>query len=274
MSRHCLHKSSKSRRNIIVKYDMAVMSDIGKVRRVNQDNFYVAQRWFDSELGNRAAYYLPTKERKDFLIGVFDGMGGEMFGEVASQLASTTFKEFANRQSIEITAKNVFEELIEFCDDANMKICEEANLRGERMGTTAAVGCILDDWLYLCNVGDSRIYLMRENVLKQLTEDHTEATMLSKAGIVFKGKKGRLIQYLGVKPSEMKIEPFIGKLQMLPGDKLLFCSDGVSDYLSDSEIVSIMQSFDTVEIVSGLVNQALEHGGIDNITSIVVGFKI
>lgn len=252
-----------------MKIEAAVMSDIGLARKQNQDNFFLAGKTVVDPASKRTAYYLPPNDQLLFVAGVFDGMGGEKFGEVASRIAVESFGEHFSSKETK-TRADVENVCLGFCHEANKRIFDESSTRGMRMGTTAAFCHIQESELSICNVGDSRIHIMQLGKVAQLSEDHTEANLLLKAGIKPNTKKGRLAQYLGINPEDLKIEPCFKRFKLQAGDCILICSDGISDYVDDEILERILSKPDIISSTSELVQYALAAGGKDNITALVI----
>jgi len=231
------------------------VSHIGNYREINQDNFFCGGKYMDS-------IFLPlefpltgciTHENPDIL-GVFDGMGGEEFGEVASLLAS---REAA---LVELSGEPV-DELLKFCHSANAKICDYADRNGIRaMGTTAALLAFTERGITLCNIGDSRIFRFAKGELKQISVDHV--------GVSAYGMKPPLSQNLGIPPAEMVIDPYIARWHYNNGDMYLICSDGLTDMLTTDEITEILENGFS-GAAERLLEKALENGGEDNVTIIL-----
>lgn len=151
----------------------------------------------------------------------------------------------------------------------NTAVVRNANDRHTtRMGATLAMLYFTSHRYYICNLGDSRIYQLRKNKLTQLSEDHVEKLQLyDRNG---NPRKAPLTQHLGIDPNEMVIEPHIANGWIRHGDQYLLCSDGLTDMLSDEEILNIMnRPQKTSEHVGCLIEAALEKGGKDNITVIL-----
>jgi protein phosphatase len=143
-------------------------------------------------------------------------------------------------------------------------VARQRELCTERMGTTMAAFCFSHGYVYVCNLGDSRAYRLREGEFMQLSADHVE----KREGQT--KKKAPLTQHLGIAPEEFLIEPYIAKGEIKSGDQYLLCSDGLTDMLSNLEIDEIMTGTDTAEsCVQKLVDAALKKGGRDNVTAIV-----
>lgn len=237
-----------------IKY--SCVSHVGNYRSINQDNFICNGNYLNEE-SDKIKFpltgYLPRDHSS--IIGIFDGMGGEECGEVASFLA---VKEAA---SITPTEK-VIETLLELCKKANESICNyAAENEISAMGTTAALLLFTKKEIGLCNIGDSKIFRFANEKLEQLSIDHVT--------VAAHGIKPPLSQNLGIPPSEMIIEPYIAMGQYNIGDIYLICSDGLTDMLTQEEIVNVLLTSPLNNAVNQLLEQALAKGGKDNITIIL-----
>ena len=246
--------------------DAACACHTGKVRRKNEDNFYFDGRCLETE--NRGLRY-PVSFRRyvkpGMCLAIFDGMGGENFGEMASFTAARTLQEEVKRLSLFFVPERQF--LEDTCLKLNAAVHAAAQeLMTDHMGSTVVMFCFSRNHIYLCNLGDSRAFRLRDHELLQLSRDHVE-TLPGDNG---KRHKPHLTQHLGIDPEELLIEPYIAKGNLQRGDLYLLCSDGITDMLTNLEIFEILQSTGTAEgCVQSLVNAALEKGGKDNITAIV-----
>ena len=160
-------------------------------------------------------------------------------------------------------------DLIQKMNDA---VCQRSDELGSgRMGSTAVMLFLNPDYAYVCNVGDSRAFRLREDEFIQISEDHTDARFLAEQGI---RRKPSLTQHLGIWPDEMELEPYVAKGQLQDGDQFLLCSDGLTDMVSNAEISAIMKEYEDVRLcVDTLIERALEQGGKDNVTVILVRIK-
>ena len=243
--------------------DAACLCDTGKVRKNNEDNFYFDNQYLKVDNNGLANPLTMTKSlNKEFFIAVFDGMGGENYGEYAS-FAAAGYMQYITRKFI-----YHFIPVRRFLGLMCMKIngavvAKKKELFTEHMGSTMAAFYFCHDDVYVCNLGDSRAYRLREGNLLQLSVDH-----IAKQG---EGKKkASLIQYLGINTDHYYFEPYIDRKELREGDQFLLCSDGLTDMLSDCEIVEIMNSGDSVEACTRkLVESSLQKGGKDNVTVIV-----
>jgi protein phosphatase len=142
------------------------------------------------------------------------------------------------------------------------------------MGTTAAILILTEKEAIISNIGDSRVYRLREKKLTLLTRDQTENMTLIANNIKTFSKKGRLTQYLGIFEDEYIIEPFINVQYLRDADVFLVCSDGVTDMLSDDEIELLINAGTSIqETTEQIVESALQKGGVDNITAILCSIR-
>lgn len=232
------------------------ITDIGLKRKLNQD--YV----FSSEM---QVGKLPN------LFVVADGMGGHKAGDYASREATRTMVEYIQgceddnpvaviRKAIELANSRLIEKARESEDYAGM-------------GTTIVAATIIEDCLYVANVGDSRLYLLNEE-LKQITRDHSYVGEMVRLGSLdeeearFHPKKNVITRAVGG-GNEIQIDFF--EIPLSPGDVILMCTDGLTNMLDDSEIRLIIEKQrDVVEKAEALVRAANENGGMDNITVTII----
>ena len=230
-------------------------TDIGMVREVNQDYVFVTE----APIGN-----LPN------LLVVADGMGGHRAGEYASRLAVEVLKQelaASTEESPEAMMKNAITR-------ANERVLEaarqDAKLSG--MGTTLVAATVMDRTLYFANVGDSRLYLLSDDI-KQLSKDHSLVQEMVRLGGINQEEakshpdKNIITRAIGAK-DDVDIDFYEYRLKK--GDIILMCTDGLSNMVEDEEILHIVKcSRDVVEAVEQLIERAKEHGGSDNIGVIV-----
>ena len=227
-------------------------TDVGRVRKVNQD--------------------LPLET--DNLFAVADGMGGHVGGEVAAQVAVDALLQMFTREPTKAGLEEAFSK-------ANQAVWQESQdhseLRG--MGTTlTAVALVGDDdgrdVLALANVGDSRAYLYSERQIVQVTADHSLAEERMRHGEITEEEaavhpqRHILTRALGISP---EVETDMWQLQLRSGDRIVLCSDGLSNELSNEQMAEVLATVrDPADAAHRLVDSANEHGGADNITVIVV----
>lgn len=238
--------------------------NIGNIRKNNEDNFYFLGKYLPANnngLEHPILFEGALKRRQWF--AVFDGIGGENFGEEAAFTAAKQMQESKKRLSdFFVSEREQLVQLTQKMNDAVVDLSKE--LRTNKLGTTVAALYLCPHDIYVCNVGDSRAYRLRKREFLQLSVDHTENRPCKD------GHKPSLNQYLGLEPDEVEIEPHITKEKLMHQDRYLLCSDGLTDMLTNHEILNIMIENGNAEACVGrLIQEALEHGGRDNITVIV-----
>ena len=235
-------------------------SDVGKAREMNQDFFYVS----DLEKDDIKLYILA------------DGMGGYKGGEIASSLAVTCVKNYIVNNFSKIPKEkdeilNLINSSIEY---ANMIVYEKSQEIEEfkDMGTTLDVAIIYNNKVFIGHVGDSRIYRVRKNIIRKLTQDHSYVEKLVRDGEITKEEaynhpnKNMLLKAVGC---NNLVKPDVFYKGFLKGDILLMCSDGLTNMLKESEIYSILLN-NPEKPVEALIDSANREGGLDNITAIIV----
>lgn len=232
------------------------LTDVGRKREINQDSVFAS----DKPIGN-----IPN------LFVVADGMGGHKAGDFASQYAVEVLEERI-RESGEMGPEAIITDAVK---EVNRSIIEAAasdvSLNG--MGTTLVVATIIEHTLYFANVGDSRLYLIRDEI-KQLSRDHSLVQEMVRLGGInpeeakYHPDKNVITRAIGAK-EDVEVDFFQHRLQK--GDTVLMCSDGLTDMLDDDEIFRIVKSGrDIVETAKELVEKANENGGKDNIGIVLV----
>lgn len=260
-----------------IKYTSAVSVDKGLIRNNNEDNFYFNGTYLYADERDKSSTFSSNPSNELQIYGVFDGMGGEALGEEASLIAAQVINK--THKKLVASDCNIEREILASVEDANTKICKKIVESGEkRIGATFSTLVIENDRATVFNVGDSRVYLLREGKLEQISVDDTTAQRLVNMGVLTPEKakthkdRHKLTQHLGIFKDEMIIEPHISKeIDIKKGDKFLLCSDGLTDMLIDEEISKILNQNKTCEELSKeLVKAALKNGGKDNVTTIVV----
>ncbi len=231
-----------------------------------------------SRLNNEDSFMVLSGGHTSYVVILADGMGGHKSGELASSIA---VKYVADRLSKEmyqgITIEQTIQMLSEIIEKANVKVylksLEDEAFHG--MGTTLTVGVFLDGHLILAHVGDCRACLLRKNDYLHLTVDHTLVQLLIEQGeltpeeALFHPRKNVVTRALGT-PSYMCADVTTYRLE--PGDRLVFSSDGLHDYVQESQIKRILKSSPSPKAATRqMVDAANEIGGADNVT-VIVGF--
>ncbi len=235
---------------------ISAYTDTGRVRSTNQDYIYASQHK-NGPLSN--------------LLLLADGMGGANAGDYASRFLVEKLVAYINRQpdgepEISVLNKGISE--------VNRKLYKESlkdsALQG--MGTTMVAATVSDGVLYVANVGDSRLYLIRGGLI-QVTKDHSYVEEMVSLGLLkresrdYQKKKNYITRAIGAEP---EVEADFFEVSLHQGDKILLCSDGLSNMVSDKEIYSIVSGKGSLsERAWRLIQAANDHGGKDNISVIL-----
>ena len=229
---------------------------IGKVRKNNEDNFYCCKNFrLDPDNNDDVVLCGKVKSTQNEMFAVFDGMGGEACGEVASFIAASNSKTFCEEKD------SYGEYLYELMEILNERILEESDARSlVLMGTTAAMIQFYKDEIYIGNAGDSRIYKVTKNGIVQISQDHTASGFSGKAP---------LTKFLGT-PDKNGLNPYIARGAYNVGDIYVLCTDGVYDMIGKDNIRSLSAMKKPIdEIAKDIVEMSKECGGVDNATVIV-----
>lgn len=236
-------------------------TDVGCKRMVNED------------------YYNYFECQNGLIAVVCDGMGGHVGGAVASHLAVETIQVFLEENYFDDPQKAI----VEACNAANSAILQRTYQQPELtgMGSTCVLLIVRNGKVYIGSVGDSRIYLVRNKIITQLTTDQSYVQMLVDEGIISKDeaehhpRRNEITNALGL-PS-MQPATVRDPIDPEAGDCFLLCSDGLSGMVSDNEInniVSNQSGMKQQERVATLIQRARSNGGLDNITSLIVEFAL
>lgn len=225
---------------------------------------------------NEDAIYLSNgTDRELELYIVADGIGGHACGEVASSDAIEAFLQHMDK-NVRRQEEELLDLMLEAVHYANIRVHNKGlvNAKYEGMGTTFTAAAIKGDSLYAAHVGDSRIYLVRNGEMRQLTRDHSYVMELVRQGKLSAEdakthpRKNVITRALGTGET-VEVDTLIEKLQ--PGDRLLLCSDGLTNMLEDSLIADVLcLDLPVEELVDTLVDMANANGGEDNISVIVI----
>lgn len=255
--------------DIMQNIRVCVKTYIGFNRKNNEDSFLIVDDG-TGELDIR---------RHGRLYVLADGMGGQAGGEIASKMACTGMNEYYSQATNGQLEPDYFEarlqDLKSALYDVHNKIVEygQINREYENMGTTLSAMVLTKDMALIAHVGDSRIYRLRDGNLEQLTEDHTFEQLFSKKGILtLQEASTHPMRHVMTQAVGQGIEEIYHRIEEIKrDDTFLMCSDGLHDMLSDSEIKDILfNKFTIREKCSRLVARALEMGGKDNVTIIVI----
>lgn len=232
------------------------ITDVGIKRKSNQDFVFSS----DEPVGNLPNLYI-----------VADGMGGHRAGDFASRFTVETFTDTV-RNSREENPISIIDEAVNF---ANMALIDKAseNVEMKGMGTTLVVATVIGDSIYIANVGDSRLYLVNEDI-QQITRDHSLVAEMVNMGELDKKsartheKKNIITRAIGA-DSELVADYF--EIEYSAGDVILMCSDGLTNMVEDEDIKNIINEGEELELTAHkLVDTANNNGGKDNISVLLV----
>jgi len=242
------------------------LSDVGQKRPHNEDCFLE-----NHSLG---------------LFVVADGMGGHKAGEVASQIAVDVISaEVHKHRKLMDTynhgpTQNLKRQILSKLEDAVIAACQAIYRTAEQdeskrgMGTTLSAMVIVAQSAFIAHVGDSRIYMIRDERIHQITEDHTLINEQLKKGLITEDEVENLSQYKNVITRGVgllkSVEVDTLHIEIAPADRFLLCSDGLHEYLSHREILEMFNQQNLEDLTQDLIRMANDRGGKDNITAITV----
>jgi protein phosphatase len=272
------------------KLDCHGLTDVGRVRHNNEDQFLIADL-SKSLLVHETSLAVDDHSRlfgstQGQLLLVADGMGGQAAGKRAATLAVDTIIEYVLNSMHCLYRLRAAEDETTLLQDLQAALAEctarvradvELNPAHQGMGTTLTLGYITWPRFYVIHVGDSRCYLLRDSQLTQITTDHTVAQQLVERGALTpdQAEQSRWSHVLwnAIGGDSPKRAPDIYKQHLRIGDTLLLCTDGLSGFVSDSEIAALLLRNDPARTTcEQLVQAANNAGGKDNITVIVARF--
>ena len=234
------------------------ITDTGIARLVNQDYVYANEDGI-GELPN--------------LFIVADGVGGHNAGDYASRFCVETFTEIIERTEVSQPVGAISQGILL----TNERLLKEADSNPELkgMGTTFVVATVINNNLYVANIGDSRLYLIRNKNIRQITEDHSFVEEMVRNGEIERDKarfhpnKNIITRALGAGES---VIPDYFEVELSPEDVVLMCSDGLSNMMDDMDILSVVNRYneDIESACLELVNKANENGGKDNISVVML----
>lgn len=245
-----------------MKLEVFGTTNVGNVRELNEDSYAIRGFEHDEPPG---------------ICILADGMGGHNAGEVASQHAIAFVDEVLNDSYAK--AENEIPGLLtEAAECANKKIYEISLHTPEQhgMGTTLVISYVADSAAYIANVGDSRAYAVRGETICRITVDHSVVEELVATGAITREEafhhpqKNIITRAVGTEPT---IKADVYEYSYLPGDVMLMCSDGLTEMVTEQEILQIVNDGSGAqEISENLIHAALNAGGHDNVTVIVLRF--
>ncbi|HOT00244.1 MAG TPA: Stp1/IreP family PP2C-type Ser/Thr phosphatase [Acidobacteriota bacterium] len=244
---------------------VAGLSHQGMIRKDNQDSYGFIEPEAEELLKRRGRLFI-----------VADGLGGHRGGRVASKMAV----DIVGKLYFTSDKDPIYPALLHALDVANRSIFESSSKHEELQGmaTTCTALVLLPPYLYMAHVGDSRAYLVRNGMIKQLTTDHTLVAEMVNSGIINHDEARShpdshiLTRSLGILQA-VEIDILEPPLRIQPGDSLLMCSDGLTVYLDDQEILQVVSGNTPEKACETLVETANERGGRDNVTVELVHIK-
>ncbi len=248
---------------------VCIKTDIGLKREKNEDSFLVVDR---PDQGRDI-------QRYGRMYVVADGMGGHAGGEIASKMACQGMTNYYSEDSDSLQGPNYLKARLRHMkssiDKVHAKIIEygRANKEYEDMGTTLSTLVLTKNKALIAHVGDSRIYRLRQGCLQQLTEDHTMAQLFIRMGYLTPEKvANHPIRHVMSQAVGQGIDDIFTRIENVePDDIFMLCSDGLFGMVADEEIKEILLHYPAIkDQCRHLVTRALENGGKDNVTVMVV----
>lgn len=250
-------------RGVRIETILGARTDLGRIRENNEDKYEFFQPEDVDVLANKGSFY-----------AVADGMGGHSAGQIASELAlKTAIKSYYEDSSV------ILEESLKAAlQAANALIYETARAVADRsgMGTTMSALVIRGDEAFVAQVGDSRCYLVRNSEITQVTEDHSWVTEQVKRGgmteqeALMSPYRNVITRSLGNAPT---VDIDIFQIDIKEEDEFLLCSDGLSGEIADYEMLDLMKDKSPSQAAWDLVDLALERGGRDNTTCLILAVR-
>lgn len=237
------------------------LTDVGEIRKNNEDKIVFVQ-----------PHNQKVLSQKGSLAIVCDGMGGHKSGEVASKIAIQRVQKYY--YSSNSNPKEAIKEALSYAHKEIKKVSLK-NANHSKMGTTCTAVTVIGRSLYIGHAGDSRAYLISNNIIKQLTKDHTYVEHLYNKGLITEQEKLRhpdrniVTMVLGTQ-SEFIPEVYSYENVFSNDEILMLCSDGLYEYIGDNEIMNILTENEASSAAEILVETAKKRGGHDNISVIIV----
>ena len=259
---------------VFSKIRFAVETNPGNVRSNNEDNYYIKGDFREDTDEGEIFFEGVSHGSGRFLAAVFDGMGGMEHAERASYLSAAVMDHYCERhiKKPDFDSKRLIHHM-------NKRVVKENEASRGRMGSTVVFLTFENGIATSYNVGDSRSYLMRDGILRQISEDHTEQAQMKKIaaarGLSYDPARGRghvLTQCLGVPQEEFIIEPYVSdEIILEKGDVFLLCSDGLHNMLTDEQIAFIIgHDMPLRDRRRQLIRKTMAAGGRDNVTVILI----
>lgn len=243
---------------------LACVTSTGKIREHNEDNFNFFGEGMPAEHQSLDRVLTRTvPDGEPFAVAIFDGMGGEQAGELASYTAAHAFSRMRERGHFTVNGINLL-----------MHSMNRAVLRRRKLGHYGTIGTTVTMLAsengigYVANLGDSPAYLFRSGSLARISKEHTEREMLERLGI--HQRKAGLTQFLGMDEEQFQMKPHVYPFEIIRGDIILLASDGLTDMVPENVIADVLSVEQTpARAAIGLRELALTNGGVDNITIMI-----
>ncbi|MBI2994970.1 MAG: serine/threonine-protein phosphatase [Gammaproteobacteria bacterium] len=230
------------------------ISDTGKVRRHNEDSMLMRP-----EIG---------------LWAVADGMGGHAKGDVASQMVIESLRKVHEGTSLARYIDDIEDRIV----DVNGRLMQKSQESAKKLtiGSTVVIMLAFDKYCVYLWVGDSRLYRLRAGELRQITTDHSQVEMYVEQGLISREEAmvhphGNMITRAVGAMEELHLD--MDMQEMLPGDRYVLCSDGLTKHSSDVELQDFLKEGNTEEVCRKLIDITLSRGAGDNVTTIVVDIE-
>lgn len=238
----------------------AVGTDRGLVREINEDSYRI----------------IPESSQTPCVFIIADGMGGHNCGEIASRMAVDFIGDCVEQNMSQLcSSKNMSSEVRGMVENANRAVFESSIARPEAngMGTTLTMAVVIGGRVTVAHVGDSRLYVLHNGVMRQITEDHSYIGELVKKGSLTREeaerhpRKNVITRAIGSSP-ELEVDML--DIEVENEDILLLCTDGLTNMISEDEIYSVIKDSEPETACAELIETAKKRGGEDNITVIVI----
>lgn len=283
-------KQSKLCLESMAKVDFGALSHPGKVRENNEDHYFISRlgRSIEPLMTNMPRELLPDRLAEyGYGMLVADGMGGAAAGEVASEMAISLLVRLIidaakwGRQIDDQEAAALMGRMENYYTAIHRELVRQGEINPSiaGMGTTLTVAYSFCSDLFVAHVGDSRAYLIRKGQLRQLTRDHTVAQKLADEGDILQKEVSKhtlrhmLTNVIGGHSGALATD--IQRFQLADGDRLLLCSDGLTDMVDDAVIADVLDKIEHPQkACEKLLELALDAGGNDNVTIILANYAL
>jgi len=270
----------------MLKINSSVTSSSGK-KNINEDNFYMNGFYIAENNAVSGRIYSDSTQRAVQFYAVFDGIGEDVRSAANQNMdfyeghnASFAAADMLARLQRHLKTKeeyNIHNYINTFVKKTNKNICDYMKQRGIRTGTSFALLCVGGNYAYAYNIGNSKIFLYRDNRVTLISKNDTQAQELIaakkiNADIARHTPENRILtQHLGMFETEKPLELHSNRISIRAGDKFLICTDGLCDLAEDRIYQILSRDISEQEIVTDLMNESTRNGGGENMTALVVG---